>query len=50
MRKYRVVLAIEVDGVAHKYGDVVELELEVAALYAHALIAIEEGEGHGGND
>ena len=42
MKRYRVTLPVEIDGVIHNFGEIVELELEVAALYAHALIAVEE--------
>lgn len=42
MKKYRVTLPVEIDGVVYNYGDVVELDLEVAALYAHALIVVED--------
>jgi hypothetical protein len=42
MKKYWVTLPVEIDDVVYNYGDVVELELEVAALYAHALIAVED--------
>jgi hypothetical protein len=49
-RKYRLMLPVEIDGVVHEYGEVVELDLETAAAYAHALIAVEEGESNGGHD
>ena len=48
MKTYRVTLPIEIDGVIHNFGEVVELDLEIAALYAHALIAEKETE-NGGN-
>jgi len=43
MKRYRVTLPVEIDGVVYNFGEVVELGLEDAALYAHALIAVEEG-------
>ncbi len=48
-RKYRVVLPVEIDGQVYEFGQVVDLELATAELYAHALIAVEEGESSGGN-
>jgi len=42
MKRYRVTLPVEIDGVVYNFGEIVEVELEVAALYAHALIAVEE--------
>lgn len=43
MRKYRVTLPIDLgDGVVHNFGEVLALELEQAAQYSHALIALEE--------
>jgi hypothetical protein len=44
MRKYRVLLPIEVDGVRFEHGDVVQLEMQTAIDFAHALVAIEESE------
>lgn len=41
MKRYWVTLPVEIDGVVYNFGEIVELELEVAALYAHALIAVE---------
>jgi hypothetical protein len=40
--KYRVILAIDVDGKRYEYGDVIELEMQVALDFAHALQLIEE--------
>ncbi len=40
--KYKVILPIDVDGRIYHYGDIVELDLDTAVLYAHALIAQEE--------
>lgn len=43
--KFRVLLAIEIDGRIYEFGSVVELDLETALLYSHALMACEaEGE------
>jgi hypothetical protein len=45
MKKYRVVLPIDLgDGEIHNFGEVLELELEVAVQYNHALIALDERE------
>jgi hypothetical protein len=48
MRKYRVTLPVEIDGKMYQFGDVVELDLETATQFAHALIAW-EGDEDGGN-
>jgi len=45
MKKFRVTLPIEIDGVMYEFGAIVELSDEQAALYAHALIAVEESDG-----
>ena len=45
MRTYRVLLPVEIDGIVYNFGQVVELDLERAALYAHALIAVEGDNG-----
>ncbi len=47
MRRYRVILPVEIEGKAYGYGDVAELPMETAAEFAHALIAVEEGEDDG---
>jgi hypothetical protein len=42
-RKYRVTLPVDFgDGVIHQHGETVELEMETAKAYAHALIAVAE--------
>ncbi|HWE50468.1 MAG TPA: hypothetical protein VG273_11785 [Bryobacteraceae bacterium] len=43
--KYRVTLPIDVNGIVYQHGAIVELDLETAKLYSHALIALEEKEG-----
>ena len=43
-RKFRVVLPVEIDGVIYELDAVVELDVEVAIKYSHALIALDEGE------
>ena len=43
MRRFRVLLPIEIDGRMYEFGSVVELDLETAGGYSHALIACEEG-------
>jgi hypothetical protein len=48
MRKYRVVLPVEIGDRIYQFGEHVELDVETAAQYAHCLIAIEE-EANGGN-
>jgi hypothetical protein len=45
VKKYRVTLPVEIDGKVYSFGEIVELGLEEAALYAHALIAVEESDG-----
>jgi hypothetical protein len=50
MKKFRVVLPIEVDGRIYEFGAVVEMDLETARLYSHALIAVEEEVASGGNN
>jgi hypothetical protein len=53
MRKFRVVLPIEVDGRIYEFGAVIELDVETARLYSHALIMLdsqaEEEVNSGGN-
>ncbi len=44
VRRYRTTLPVEIDGVVYQFGQVVELATERALEYAHALIALEEGE------
>lgn len=40
-QKYRVTLPIDLtDGVVHQAGEIVELDLETATAYRHALIAV----------
>ncbi len=41
-RKYRVTLPIMLDGQLYEFGREVELDLEQAAQFSHALIAVEE--------
>ena len=53
MKKFRVLLPIDVDGRIYEFDSVVELDLEQAKEYSHALIAIEACEGEatdGGNN
>lgn len=50
MKPYKVLLAVEIEGRIYGHGSVVELDLETAARYAHALIAVEKGEENGGNN
>jgi hypothetical protein len=53
MAKYRVILPVAFDdGVRHEYGETVELDIETAKEYAHALITIEaecEGQAEASN-
>ena len=44
-KRYKVLLPIDVDGRIYQHGDVVELDLETAKIYSHALIALAETEG-----
>lgn len=49
MKRFRVLLPIEIDGRIYEFGSVVELSLETAKDYSHALIACEEVEEDGGD-
>jgi len=42
--KYKVLLPIEIEGRIYEFGSVVELDLDVAKEYSHALIACEQEE------
>jgi hypothetical protein len=42
-RKYRVILGFEVDGRQYEHNDIVEFDRDTAAVYAYALIRVEEG-------
>ncbi len=44
MKKYKVILPVEIAGTVHWHGDIVELDLETALLYQHALIVLHESE------
>ncbi len=47
MKRYKVLLPIEVNGRIYQHGEMVELEENAAKLYSHALIAqTEEGANH----
>jgi len=51
-RTYRVTLPIQINGRIFNFGETVELELDQALAYAHALIALETEQGdqdHGRN-
>jgi hypothetical protein len=49
MKRYRVLLPVEIDGHIYQAGEITaELSLETAKLYSHALVACEEVDG-GGN-
>jgi hypothetical protein len=45
MGKYRVTLPVDIGGRIWNFGEVVELDIETAAAYAHALIALEDEDG-----
>lgn len=45
--KFNVILPIEVDGIVYQHGSTVELDLETATMYSHALRAVEEKEQDG---
>lgn len=47
MRKYRVTLPVVIGGRTYQFGEVVELDIETAVQYAHALIAVEEEDDGG---
>ncbi len=42
MKKFFVALNVEIDGVVYAHGSEIELDVEVAKEYSHALRAIEE--------
>ena len=42
MKKFKVLLPIDVNGRIYQHGEQVELDLETAKLYSHALIALAE--------
>jgi hypothetical protein len=44
MKKYRVLLPIDVDGKVYQYGQVVELDATLAKDYSHALVRVPEEE------
>ena len=44
-RTYRVILPVSLNGRIFSYGQTVDLELDQALLYSHALIAIETEQG-----
>ena len=44
MNKFRVVLAVEIDGQMYQYGSLIDLNTETAKLYAHALVRVQETE------
>ena len=46
MKKFKVLLPIEVNGRIYQHGEPIELEENTAKLYSHALIAQAEGEKH----
>jgi hypothetical protein len=48
-KKFRVLLPIEIDGRIYEFGSTVELDLETALLYSHALMACEEEVEDGGH-
>lgn len=39
-RRYRVTMTVEIAGKVRRFGEIVELTLEEAVKYAHALIAV----------
>ena len=41
-KTYRVVLPVDIDGRIYEYGSTIELDIETATLYSHALMAVEE--------
>jgi hypothetical protein len=50
MKRYRVLLPVEIGGTIYNFGDVVDLDLETAVQYAHALIAVETEEENNGRN
>lgn len=51
-RRYRVLLPVEIDGQIHHFGEFIELDVETATEYSHALVAVDESgeEVTGGGD
>lgn len=49
-KRFRVTLPIEVGGKIFNFGETIEMELEEAAKYSHALIAVDEPEVESGRD
>ena len=50
MKRFRVLLPIDIEGRIYEFGSTVELDLETALLYSHALIACEEKEVEDGGN
>lgn len=51
MKRYRVLLPIDVGGRIYQFGEEIELELDEAVKYSHALIAVaEEDANHRGTE
>jgi hypothetical protein len=42
MNKFRVLMAVDIEGTIHHFGSVIELDEATAAAYAHALLRVEE--------
>ncbi len=43
-RKFRVILPFELDGELMEHGSIVHLDSDTAAVFSHALIAVDEEE------
>lgn len=46
MKRYQVLLPIDVGGAIHHPGEVIDLDEETAAAYAHALAPVKEENHH----
>lgn len=44
MKTFRVVLPIDIDGKLFQFGQTVELDVETAKAYSHALVRVDEEE------
>jgi hypothetical protein len=47
VKRYRVLLPVDIDGVIYGFGAIVELSAETAKDYSHALVALAEEEDGG---
>jgi hypothetical protein len=50
VKRYRVILPVDIAGKIYQFGDEAELDFETACKYAFCLIAVEQGENDGGKN